>query len=231
MKANLHLIKNGSNVARVPNYYDENMAEISIPLNPAISPAKNAERYFKEYKKTYTAQQALTVLTQKDREEIVYIDSVLDSISRCKTLAEISSIREELSNVGYIKKAPTKIRKKNASVSFTEEKSQEGYKILIGRNNIQNDYLTTKLASKNDMWFHVKNIPGSHVIVFCEGGAVSDETVLKAAKLAALNSKAANSTQVPVDYTYVKNVKKPSGCKPGMVIYTTNKTVYVDPKE
>ena len=231
LKANLHLIKNGSNVARVPNYYDENMAEISIPLNPAISPAKNAERYFKEYKKTYTAQQALTVLTQKDREEIVYIDSVLDSISRCKTLAEISSIREELSNVGYIKKAPTKSRKKNASVSFTEEKSQEGYKILIGRNNIQNDYLTTKLASKNDMWFHVKNIPGSHVIVFCEGGAVSDETVLKAAKLAALNSKAANSTQVPVDYTYVKNVKKPSGSKPGMVIYTTNKTVYVDPKE
>jgi len=101
--------------------------------------------------------------------------------------------------------------------------------ILVGKNNLQNDYITTRLASKSDLWFHVKNIPGSHVVVFSGGNTVCDETILKAATLAAENSKAAASSQVPVDYTYIKDVKKPTGAKPGMVIYTTNKTVFVNP--
>ena len=231
IKANLHLIKNGSKEATVPNYYDENMLEITIPLNPSLSPARQAERYFKDYKKTYTAEQTLTELTKKDREELLYFDSVLDSINRCENLSEIAQIRQELCDGGYIKKPPKKTKRKNAPISFSEEISAEGYKILVGKNNLQNDYLTTRLASKNDMWFHAKNIPGSHVIVFCDGKELSDETVLLAARLAAKNSKASNSSQVPIDYTKVKNVKKPSGAKPGMVIYTTNKTVYVNPKE
>lgn len=229
LKANLYNIENGSEFAVVPNYYDENMADIKIPLNPALSPAKNAEKYFKEYKKTYTAEQTLTALTEADREELIYFDSVLDSISRSKTLAEISEIREELADAGYIKRPATKTRKKQQSISFKEEVSKEGYRILIGKNNMQNDMLTTRLASKNDLWFHVKNIPGSHVVVFCDGGEVSEETVLRAALLAAENSKASSSSQVPVDYTLIKNVKKPNGAKPGMVIYTTNKTVFVAP--
>lgn len=230
LKANLYRIENGSKFAVVENYYDENMAEIKIPLNPALTPPKNAEKYFKEYKKTYTAEQTLTELTKRDREELIYFDSVLDSISRSVTLAEIAEIRDELAEAGYIKRTEQKRKKKQQSLAFKEERSKEGYRILIGKNNVQNDLLTTKMASKNDLWFHVKNIPGSHVVVFCEGGELSDETVLQAATLAAVNSKAATSAQVPVDYTYIKNVKKPNGAKPGMVIYTTNKTVYVNPE-
>lgn len=231
IKANLYRLNSGDKVARVENYYDENMAEIEIPMNPALSPSKNADRYFKEYKKTYSAEQTLTVLTEKDREELVYFESVLDSINRSTSLAEIREIREELSLAGYIRRPVTKQKSRNEISAPKEYESAEGYKIMVGRNNTQNDYLTTKLARKNDLWFHVKGIPGSHVIVFSGGLEVSEETVLYAASLAAANSKAGDSAQVPVDYTPVKFVKKPSGAKPGMVIYTTNKTVYVTPEK
>ncbi len=229
IKANLYSIENGSNFAEVPNYYDENMALIKIPLNPALSPQKNADKYFKEYKKSYAAEQALTELTQQDRKEIMYFESVLDCISRSVTLSEINEIREELQNGGYLKRIVTK-RKSTPQIQFKEYTSTEGYRIIVGKNNTQNDYITTKLASKNDMWFHVKNIPGSHVVVFCGGEELSEETIIYAARLAAQNSNAGSSSNVPVDYTTIKNVKKPAGSKPGMVIYTTNKTVYVTPE-
>ena len=229
LKANLYAIEAGSASAYVPNYYDENMALIKIPLNPALSPQKNADRYFKEYKKSYAAEEALTKLTEEDQREIQYFDTVLDSISRSSTLVEISEIRAELQDAGYIKKIAVK-RKNTALPRFKEYVSEEGYRILVGKNNTQNDYITTRLASKGDMWFHVKNIPGSHVVVFCGGEDLSDNTLLFAAKLAAENSNAANSSNVPVDYTPVKFVKKPAGAKPGMVIYTTNQTVYVTPE-
>ncbi|MBR6510574.1 MAG: NFACT family protein [Clostridia bacterium] len=228
LKANLYNIKNGSKKAVVQNYYDEDLKLIEIPLNPALSPSKNAEKYFKDYKKTYTAEQTLTALTEQDRKELLYFDSVLDSISRCSTISELEEIKQELSGAGYIKSAGNK-KVKLISNSFKEYESIEGFKILVGKNNTQNDYITTKLASKNDLWFHTKNIPGSHVVIFCCGEDISDETILFAAKLAAQNSKAAASAQVPVDYTLIKNVKKPSGAKLGMVIYTTNKTIYVNP--
>lgn len=231
IKANLHLIKNGSSFAEVVNYYDENLNTVRIPLNPALSPSKNADKYFKDYKKTYTAEQTLSALTKEDREELIYFDSVLDNISRSKTLAEIAEIRTELSEAGYLKNTSQIKSKKNTVPSLQEEKSIEGFRILIGKNNIQNDYITTKLASKKDLWFHTKNIPGSHVVIMCDGEDVSDETILFAASLAAKNSKAANGANIPVDYTPIKFVKKPAGAKPGMVIYTTNKTVYVTPKE
>lgn len=231
IKANLYRLKPGDKVAVVENYYDENMAEIEIPLNPALSPSKNADRYFKEYKKTYSAEQTLTELTKKDREELIYLESVLDSISRSTSLAEIREIREELVIAGYLRKIQTKRKVRDVAVKPMEYVSVEGYKIMVGKNNIQNDYLTTKLAQKSDLWFHVKGIPGSHVIVFCKGEPLSDETIIYAATLAATNSKAKDSAQVPVDYTPVKFVKKPSGAKPGMVIYTTNKTVYVTPEK
>ncbi len=231
LKANLHRIAQGSNFALVQNYYDENMAEIKIPLNPALSPARNAEKYFKDYKKTYTAEQTLKALTENDKNEIIYFDSVLDNISRCSSLTELSEIKEELVDAGYLKRVSTPKKQKNKTYTFKEYISEEGYKIIVGKNNTQNDYITTKLASKNDMWFHVKNIAGSHVVVFCGGEAISDKTIIYAAGLAAQNSKAANSAQVPVDYTPIKFVKKPTGAKPGMVIYTTNKTVYVTPSK
>ena len=227
LKANLYSLKGGLSFAEVQNYYDENLSYVRIPLNPALSPAANAAKYFKDYKKSYTAEQTLTRLTEKDREELIYLDSVLDSISRCETLASLSEIKDELTDGGYIRRKVGTKRKNSTAGGLLEFVSQEGYKIAVGKNNRQNDYITTKLASKNDLWFHVKNIPGSHVVVFCAGGDVSDNTIMQAARLAALHSKAAGSTQIPVDYTPVKYVKKPNGAKPGMVIYTTNKTVYV----
>ena len=230
IKANLYRIKSGDTEALVENYYDENLSLIKIPLNPALSPSKNADRYFKEYKKTYTAAETLSRLTEEDKKEISYLESVLESIERCRSIAEIGEIREELSLAGYIKRPAGKGKPKQNIPKPLEYVSSEGFRILVGKNNLQNDYLTTRLASKNDLWFHTKNIHGSHVIVMCEGKEVSDETVIFAATLAAKNSKAKNSSQVPVDYTPVKYVKKPNGAKAGMVIYTTNKTVFVDPE-
>lgn len=228
LKANLYRIKAGSAFFEAENYYD-NMNIVKIPLDPALSPQKNAAKYFKDYKKTYTAEQKLTALTEEDREEIVYFDSVLDSISRSESISDIAEIRDELADAGYIKRSAQKRSRQSAALKFKEYISTEGYKILVGRNNRENDYLTTVIAGKNDLWFHTKNIPGSHVIVFSGGAEVSEDTVVKAAKLAAENSKGAGSSNVPVDYTQIKYVKKPSGAKPGMVIYKTNKTVYVTP--
>lgn len=228
LKANLYRIKAGSAFFEAENYYD-NMNIVKIPLDTALSPQKNAAKYFKDYKKTYTAEQKLTALTEEDREEIVYFDSVLDSISRSESISDIAEIRDELADAGYIKRSAQKRSRQSAALKFKEYISTEGYKILVGRNNRENDYLTTVIAGKNDLWFHTKNIPGSHVIVFSGGAEVSEDTVVKAAKLAAENSKGAGSSNVPVDYTQIKYVKKPSGAKPGMVIYKTNKTVYVTP--
>ena len=229
IKANLYAIKQGSALARVQNYYDENLDFIEIPLDVALSPQQNAAKYFKDYKKSCAAVQSLGSLIENDKNEIEYLESVSESLARCKTLADINEIREELSLGGYIKQSAKKQPRKKPQSQFTEYKSVEGYRIIVGKNNMQNDYITCTLASKSDMWFHTKNIHGSHVVVMCGGAEISDETIVFAARLAAKNSKAANSSNVPVDYTLVKYVKKPSGAKAGMVIYTTNKTVFVNP--
>lgn len=228
LKANIHSIKNGAPFADVQNYYDENLAVIRIPLEPALSVAQNAAKYFKEYKKTYSAEQTLTKLIEQDKTELQYIESVLESIDRANTLTEIDEIKKELTLSGYLR--PTKNsspQKKNLSAPL-EFTSNSGFKIYVGKNNLQNDHLTLKFASKSDYWFHTKNIPGSHVIVVTDDRKIDDETIVFAATLAKQHSKAANSTKVAVDYTMVKNIKKPSGAKPGMVIYLTNKTILID---
>ena len=231
IKANLYSIKNGSEFAEVVNYYDSELKTVKIPLNPAISPSANANKYFKDYKKSYTAEQTLTALIEKDRKELEYFDAVLDSINRSSTLSDLQEIREELEETGYIKKTQGKRKKSNSNSVFKEYTSREGYRILVGKNNRQNDLITTQIASKLDLWFHAKDIAGSHVLVMSGGKEISDQTVLQAATLAAKNSKAAASSKVAVDYTPVKFVKKPNGAKPGMVIYTTNKTIFVNPTE
>lgn len=229
IKANLYAIEAGSAVARVQNYYDENLNLVEIPLDPALTPAANATKYFKDYKKSCGAVQSLGSLINSDQQEIEYLESVSESLGRCKTLSDIAEIREELSLGGYIKQQNKKQGRKKAQPQLLEYKSVEGYRILVGKNNMQNDLITCHLANKGDMWFHTKNIHGSHVVVFCGGEALSDETIMFAASLAAKNSKASSSSNVPVDYTPIKYVKKPAGAKAGMVIYTTNKTVYVNP--
>lgn len=228
IKANLHAVERGAEYAEVLNYYDEAMATIKIPLNPALSPAANAAKYFKDYKKSYAAEQTLTGLIEQDKKELVYLDSVLDALSRCETTAELGEIRDELNEAGYIRRDP-RVKRKATAAAPKEFISPSGLTVLVGRNNRQNDLLTLKTAEKTDLWFHTKNIPGSHVILCCGGRQPDDESLLFAARLAAANSKAALSDNVPVDFTEVKNVKKPAGAKPGMVIYTTNKTIFVRP--
>ncbi len=228
IKANLYRIETGDTSVVVENYYDD-MKEVKIKLNPALSPANNAAKYFKEYKKTCNAVQYLNELIESDRKELEYLESVMVNISKCSSISEFSEIKEELFSAGYIKRPTQKKPKKVTFSDFREYVSPSGYKVLVGKNNNQNDYLTTKLSSKQDVWFHTKNIAGSHTVVFCGGEPLSEEDILFAARLAATFSKASNSTNVPVDYTPIKYVKKPAKAKPGMVIYTTNKTVFVTP--
>ena len=230
IKANIYAINRGDSVARVVNYYDENAAMINIPLNVTLSPAENAQKYFKDYKKFCVAEKTLQELIADGEAEAQYIDSVFDALSRAETTADLAAIREELSLAGYIRR-PVGFKKTKTQQSkpcrFT---STDGFTILVGKNNLQNDELTLHTAAKTDMWFHTKNIHGSHVILILEGKEPTDNAILEAATLAAYYSKGREGSGVPVDYTLVKNVKKPSGARAGMVIYTTNQTVYVTPK-
>ena len=228
LKANLYAVPRGADFIEVQNYYDPELKTVKIPLNPSISPAANAAKYFKDYKKSHTAEITLTKLIEEDKSELLYIESVADALSRAETVKEISEIREELFESGYIFRMGR--TKKPSFVSEPKEyRDENGFRILVGRNNRENDTLTLKTADKNDIWLHTKDIPGSHVIIFTEGKEVPEETLVFAAKLAAKNSKAADSSNIPIDYTAVKYVKKPSGAKPGMVIYTHNRTLYVTP--
>ena len=167
-------------------------------------------------------------LLEKDEVELLYIESVLDALSRAESSADLEAIRDELAQGGYIARKGGREARPNATKP-KEFLSPTGFRVLVGKNNTENDLLTTKIAEKRDVWFHTKNIPGSHVIVITEGKPLDDETILFAATLAATFSKAADSDKVAVDFTEVKNVKKPNGAKPGMVIYLTNKTVFVRP--
>lgn len=229
IKANIFAIEKGASSVKLQNYYDENLEYITVELNPAISASANAAKYFKEYKKTYTAEQMLNELIKQDEKELIYIDSVLDAVSRAETSGDLADIREELESVGYIRRN-SKTKKITKSQNFKEYVSPNGFKILVGKNNKENDVLTLKTSQKEDIWFHTKNIPGSHTVLFTDGKTPDDEDILFAAQKAALHSKAASSSNVAVDFTPIKNVKKPSGARPGMVIYFTNKTIFVNPE-
>ena len=229
LQANLYRVPKGSSSVTVENFYAEDSAPITIRLNPAISPAMNAQRFYKEYNKAKTRETMLTQQIAKASEELIYLESVQDTLSRCESEAELALIREELRSQGYLR-APKGTKRKDKPLPPIEMKSSDGFRILIGRNNTQNDELTLRFASKSDMWLHTKNIPGSHVIILAEGREISDTAIIEAASAAAAHSKARDSAQVPVDYTRVRNVSKPSGAKPGKVIYVNYKTVYADPK-
>lgn len=231
LKANLYAVERGMPYVDVVNYYDPGLGTVRIPLNVALSPAQNAQKYFKDYKKCCNASLLLGGLIKESKDELQYIESVADELLRAQSVADLREIKNELADEGYIRR--TASEKKEKQKPFCPEKvlSPDGFTVLVGRNNRQNDELTLKIADKSDMWFHTKNIPGSHVIVKTEGKELPESTVLFAAKLAAKHSKASSSSSVPVDYTPVKYIRKPAGAKAGMVIYKTNKTVYVTPDE
>ena len=228
IQANLYQIPKGSSSCKVQNFYDENLSEIEIPLDPALSPAVNSQKYYKKYRKAKTAEQVLKVQIAKAEDELDYISSVMDSLSRAESLRELEAIRLELTEQGYIK-SKSKKTKTISSLPPIEFTSKSGFKILVGRNNKQNDTLTLKFANKNDIWLHAKDIPGSHTIIITNGQQPDDETILFAAQIAAAHSKAKGSSKTPVDYTRVKFVSKPTGAKPGKVIYTNQKTLFVSP--
>ena len=210
------------------NYYDNNNS-IKIPANPALTAQQNAQKYYKEYKKAANAEKMLHDLIAEGERELVYLDSVIYNLSRAYSDKEISEIREELEKGGYIKSKHGNKEKKEKPLPPLEFLSSDGFKILVGRNNTQNDVLTLKTAKNYDMWLHVQKQSGSHTIIVSDKKEISETAIYEAACLAAYHSKSADSSSVAVDYTLVKNVKKPNGAKPGKVIYNTYNTVYVTP--
>ena len=228
INANMHLIPHGAASAELINYYDENCAPITVPLDPALSAAANAQKYYKDYRRAQTAERMLTDRIAAGEQELVYLESVFDSLSRATTTRELDELRMELEAEGYLRRQRGK-QKPPPPMKPLTFRSDDGFTIYVGRNNLENDRLTLRVAKGSDYWLHTKNIPGSHVIVVCEGQTPPDRTLEQAAILAATHSKAADSVQVPVDYAQARYVKKPSGAKPGMVIYTDNRTAYVNP--
>ncbi|MCC0695451.1 NFACT RNA binding domain-containing protein [Clostridioides sp. ES-S-0048-02] len=228
----IYMVEKGMESVDVANFYDEECKNVTIELNKNLTPSENAQKYFKKYTKMKHAKVEISHQISLNKEEIDYLENIILSIENCENLAELQDIKEELGKVGYIK-AQKKSSKKDTIPSTKPHEfiSSDGFKILVGKNNKQNDYLTLRLADNDDLWMHTKNIPGSHVIIKCAGKEITDNTIFEGAMLAAFFSKSKISSQVPVDYTKKKNVKKPSGSKPGMVIYETNSTIYVTPEE
>ncbi|WP_251859469.1 NFACT RNA binding domain-containing protein [Clostridium sp. Marseille-Q2269] len=228
LTANIYALKKGMSVINLLNYYTNKYMDIE--LDPNKTPSDNIQKYFKKYNKLKKTEVAAKKQIEITYDELKYLNSVLTSIKNADSYDDIEEIKRELIETGYIKfkKKNNKKIKNTKPLHFI---SSEGIDIYVGKNNIQNDYLTLKFANNHDIWMHTKNIPGSHVIVKNFQGNVSEKTLEEAASLAAFYSKSKDSTKVPVDYTEVKNVHKPNGAKPGMVIYYTNKTIFIDPKE
>lgn len=228
--ANQYRLTEKASVYSVENYYDENKV-IDIPANPALTAQQNAQKYFREYKKAANAEKLLHTLIEEGEQELIYLDTVIDNLSRADTDREISEIRAELENGGYIKSKKGIKQKKEKPIPPLEFFSSDGFKILVGRNNVQNDMLTLKTAKNYDMWLHVQKQAGSHTIIVADNKEITKTAIYEAACIAAYHSKSKASSSVAVDYTIIKNIKKPIGAKPGKVIYNTYNTVYVTPQK
>lgn len=228
LSAEIYKIHKGDTVLVTNNFYDENYPEIEIKLDAMKTPSQNIQHYYNEYKKSATAEKKLAEQIEKGKEELQYIDSVFDALTRATTENEITQLRLELSEQGYIKSSFRK-GKPEKSLPPVEYKSSDGFTILVGRNNIQNDKLSLKLAEKSDIWLHTQLITGSHVLILTDGETPPDKTVEEACIIASVNSRGKDSNLVPVDYCLAKYVKKPSGAKPGKVIFTNYKTAFVKP--
>ncbi|MCM1335501.1 MAG: NFACT family protein [Bacteroides sp.] len=233
LSANLYRAERGMNELVVEDYVNGGTRRIALDLR--LTPAQNAQKYFSEYKKLDTAEKMLTKLIDQGEKELLYIDSVFDAASRvgsgAGSEAALAEIRRELTETGYLKPSKNDGRRKEKPLPPLKFRSSDGYEILVGRNNYQNDRLTLKTADGGDLWLHTQKIAGSHVIIRAEGAEIPERTIEEAAILAATCSKGRGGTKIPVDYTRVRYVKKPNGAKPGMVIFTNNRTVLVDPDE
>ncbi|MCR5601502.1 MAG: NFACT family protein [Ruminococcus sp.] len=228
ISANMYRIRKGDSSAVVENFYDENCPQMTIKLDVRKTPAQNAQHYYNEYKKSVTAEEKLAVQIKKGEEELQYLESVFDSLTRAGSENDIIQLRLELREQGYVRYAGGKAKPPKA-LPPVEYKSSDGFTILVGRNNKQNDQLSLKFAEKSDIWLHTQLITGSHVLILTDGEMPPDKTIEEAAVIAAVNSSGRNSGLVPVDYCLAKFVKKPVGAKPGKVIFTNYKTAFVKP--
>jgi predicted ribosome quality control (RQC) complex YloA/Tae2 family protein len=225
--ANLHK-RPEDNKLTVANYYDPDQKEITIPLDPKLSLSQNSQKYFKRYNKLKNAAEELEKLIDSTLSEIAYLENILFSIEECETTEDLDDIYSELIGQGLMKKR-SKINKPKETKPITTFISSGGHEILVGKNNIQNDMITFKIAKSEDYWFHAKNMPGSHVVIRTMGDELTDEEYIEAAKIAAYYSKGKNSGRVEVDYTKKSNIKKPPNAKPGFVIYDTNYSMLAEP--
>ncbi len=229
LTANMHRMVSGMKEITVTNYY--NGEEVTIPLDPRYSPNKNAQNYFKRYGKAKTAVKEKGIQIEENQRNIDYLESVLTYLENAEDIKEIEELRTELEESGVIRRRKQNGSRRRRKYQADPRKfvTSDGFTVLVGKNNRENDVLTLQIASRTDYWLHTKDIPGSHVIVRTEGREISETAIFEAASLAAYYSKARTSENVPVDYVRVKYVKKPSGARPGMVIFTNNRTVYVSP--
>ncbi len=230
--ANMYQLKRGMTKVKVIDYYDEEMPEVEITLDSRLAPAQNAQSYYKKYNKAKHAEKELALQIEAAEEELRYIDTVADSLERAVGQSELDEIRRELLSAGYGSKIKKAAAAKPIKTKPLEYVTSGGYRLLCGKNNLQNDHITTKVAAKSDWWFHVKNAPGSHVIMFLDGKDEPDaKDFTEAAALAAFHSSLSDGESVAVDYTEVRYIKKPAGAKPGFVTYTTYWTAYVTPQD
>lgn len=234
--SNIYAIERGMKRVELVDYeaYDEEsgtFGKIVIELDTRLSPSANAQRMYKRYNKCKNAQRELTVQIEKAEQELGYIYSVFDALSHAENTSDLVEIRDELYTSGYASKMKNYRPTKKKNTSYMKFKTTDGYTVLCGKNNIQNEYITFNLASKSDYWFHVKNKPGSHVVMLCNGEEPDSINFTEAAEIAAYYSSVNESTNIAVDYTFARHVKKVQGANPGLVIYHTNWTAYVTPSE
>ncbi|AFS78699.1 fibronectin-binding protein FbpA [Gottschalkia acidurici 9a] len=230
LTANIYRLEKGLEEVELENFYSEDLEPVKIRLDKNRTPSQNAQRYYKKYNKLKNAHEVVSEQLLKTKEEVNYLENILLALDTSTEVEELDEIREELVSEGYIRKSSSKVKKSNKDASSPHHYiSKDGFNIYVGKNNKQNDYLTLKFASKEDIWLHTKDIPGSHVIIKSEGKDIPEDTLLEAALLAGFYSKGKMSSNVPIDYAERKHVRKPSGAKPGMVIYDTNNTVYITP--
>ena len=230
LNANLYRLKKGETLARLENFYEPDSPLMEIPLDVRLTPAQNAQRYYAEYRKADTAEKMLRRLIAEGEADDAYLDTVMDNLLRATSEAELDAIREELIRGGYLRRHAGSSKKPRRLLP-DRYRSSDGFLILRGRSNLQNDQLTMREARKNDIWLHTQNIPGSHVLVVTGGEPVPGRTLEEAAVIAAYHSKAKSSARVPVDYTEIRNVRKPAGAKPGFVLYVNYQTAIVTPDE
>ncbi len=230
--ANIYRLEKGMRSCELPNFYEEDQPLVKIRLDENLTPAQNAQKLFNRYNKLKRTEAALTEQLVQTYEEIDYLESIETALKLSNQERDLENLRQELHETGYIRRVK-KNRRNLAASKPLEFTTSEGIRVLIGKNNIQNDQLTFRTASPYDIWLHVKDMPGSHTILFVsgleEGKDYTAKSLLEAARLAAAHSKGAGGSQVPVDYTLRRYVKKPAGSRPGYVIYTHQQTLYVTP--